>query len=271
MKRTLTQLRAAWRLARVALHLAGGAVTVLCVYPLAARPLRLALKRRWSCQLLAMFGVRVRTRGAAAGTMRVANHVSWLDIFVINAVTPAAFVAKDDVRAWPLIGWLCANTETVFIRRASRRAAHETARELAARLAAGIDVVAFPEGTTGDGRKVLPFHGALLHGAIETGATVQPMALTYADVTGAPAQAPVYCGDTGLLQSMWRIALADGLTAHLDYLTARSAAGAERRALAAALESAIAAATSAQRTSSSLPSKCSTMAVQLSTQSPQLT
>jgi len=89
--------------------------------------------------------------------MLVANHVSWLDIFVINAVSPAAFVAKDDVRKWPLIGWMSERSDTIYIRRGSLRAAHETTRQLAAYLDKGIGVVAFPEGTTSDGRHVLPF------------------------------------------------------------------------------------------------------------------
>lgn len=239
MNPPLTSLRAAWRLARVGLHLAGGAATVLCVYPLVARRWRLALKRRWSRQLLAMLGVRLRFDGAGCCALRVANHVSWLDIFAVNAAAPSAFVSKDDVRRWPLIGWLSQRTETVFIRRGSRRAAHATARRIGGLLAAGIDVAVFPEGTTSDGSRVLPFQGALLQGAIEAGARVQPVALRYETRDGRRSEAASYCGDTGLGVSLWRIAAADGLTLRLRFLPPQPA-GADRRALAAGLRARIA-------------------------------
>lgn len=241
MKKPLSSLRAAWLLARVGLHLAAGAVVVLCVYPLAARRWRLALKRRWSRQLLRMLGVRLQIDGACSGAMQVANHVSWLDIFVVNAATPSAFVAKDDVRDWPLVGWLCTRTETVFIRRGSRRAAHTAARQIADLLAADVTVAAFPEGTTSDGRQVLPFQGALLQGAIEAGACVQPVALRYESRDGRRSEAAVYCGDTSLGQSLWRIAAADGLTVRLCFLAAQEASGGDRRELASGLRARIAA------------------------------
>lgn len=237
VKRTISNLRATWRLARVALHLVGGAATVRCIYPLIAQRQRLAIKQRWSRQLLDMLGVGLDVRGTTAGVMRVANHVSWLDIFVLNAVSPAAFIAKDDVRTWPLIGWMSARVDTIYIRRGSLRAAHAATHELAAALKGGINVVAFPEGTTSDGRDVLPFHGALLQGAIMSGVPIQPVALHYRTRDERPAQAPVYCGETSLLQSMWRIARASGLAARLEFLAVRDTVGRDRRELAARLRS----------------------------------
>jgi 1-acyl-sn-glycerol-3-phosphate acyltransferase len=173
--------------------------------------------------------------------MRVANHVSWLDVFAINAAIPCAFVAKDEVREWPLIGWLCVRTETVFIRRGSRRAAHETAQTVAALMLSGVDVAAFPEGTTSAGDGVLPFHSAVLHGAILAGAAVQPVALRYTTADGGRAEAPNFCGETNLAESLWRIARTHGMTVRLDYLPARDAAGRDRRELAAELRGDIAA------------------------------
>ena len=240
MKSLPATLRAAWRLTRVAIHLAGGAATVACVYPLAARRTRLALKRRWSRQLLGMLGVRLRVDGACSGALRVANHVSWLDVIAVNAAAPSAFVAKEDVRAWPLVGWLCARSETVFIRRASRRAAHATAGRVAGLLAAGVEVALFPEGTTSDGRAVLPFQGALLAGAIAAGACVQPLVLRYECAAGRRSDAAVFCGDASLAQSLWRVASADALTVRLRFLAAQDAACGERRELAAMLRRRIA-------------------------------
>ena len=156
--------------------------------------------------------------------------------------SPAAFVAKADVRDWPLIGWMSARTDTIYIRRGSRRAAHETTCQLAACLAEGLGVVVFPEGTTSDGFQVLPFHGALLQGAIMSGVPVQPVALRYQTGDERPAQAPVYCDETSLLQSMWRVAAASGLAVRLEFLAAHTTVGVDRRQLAARLRGDIAAA-----------------------------
>jgi 1-acyl-sn-glycerol-3-phosphate acyltransferase len=214
---------------------------VLLVFPLLRRGGQLALKRRWSRKLVHLLGLRLEVHGRPDAAMRVANHVSWLDVFAINAAIPCAFVAKDEVREWPLIGWLCAHTETVFIRRGSRRAAHETAQTVAALMLAGVDVAAFPEGTTSTGDAVLPFHSAVLHGAILAGVGVQPVALRYTMADGSRAEAPNFCGETNLAESLWRIARAHGMTVRLDYLPARDAAGRDRRELAAELRGDIAA------------------------------
>jgi len=170
----------------------------------------------------------------------VANHVSWLDIFVINALAPVAFVAKEEVRRWPLIGWLCAHTETIFLERGSRAAAQRTCATMTERLRSGIHVAVFPEGTTSGGDRVLPFHAALFQSAIDASALVIPVVLRYADRYGNPSRAPVYDGDITLWQCLRAIARADGLTADLRVLEAVDAAAAERRALATHSRAAIA-------------------------------
>lgn len=214
------QLRAIFRLLRVGMHLAWGLATVATVYLFLRRPARLWLKRRWSAQLVAMLGVRCRVGGELPSGPRllVSNHVSWLDIFVINTLAPTAFVCKADVRDWPAIGWLCAKTETVFLPRGSRSAARHTAGLIASRLAEGWLVGVFPEGTTSDGRQVLPFHAALLQGALDAGQAIQPLALRYGDPSGCRSLAPAYCGETTLLQSLWRIARQPAIIASLSVL-----------------------------------------------------
>lgn len=182
-----------------------------------------------------MLGLRLDKVGSG-GTVRgllVANHVSWLDIYVINALVPAAFVAKDDVRSWPLIGWLCANTETIFLARGSRAAAQDACQRIGAELRAGTPVAVFPEGTTTGGERLLPFHGALFQGAIDAGAPVVPLALRYLDARGMPSRAPAYDGDITLWESLRAIARADGLTARLRVLAPVPSANLDRRHLAA--------------------------------------
>lgn len=237
-------MRAAFRLARVGLHLLWGAATVAIAYPWLGDGPRRALKRRWSRQLLETLGVKLGAGGAACAPLPaglvVANHISWLDIFVINALAPTGFVAKDDVASWPLIGWLCANTDTIFLARGSRAAAQRTREAMIAALRAGRHVGLFPEGTTSGGERVLPFHAALFQSAIDAGAPVVPLALRYVDGAGRPSRAPAYDGDLTLWQTLQAMARASGLTAQVRVLAPLASADADRRALAARCREAIA-------------------------------
>lgn len=240
----LVETRAVFRLARFGLHLLWGVATVAAVYPWIDLRLRRALKRRWSRQLLETLGVRLKV--SAGGTalpapaLVVSNHVSWLDIFAINALTPAAFVSKDDVRHWPLIGWLCAHTETIFLERGSRAAAQRTRETMIEHLHADVHVAVFPEGTTTGGDRVLPFHAALFQSAIDAATPVIPLALRYADGHGNPSRAPAYDGEITMWQCLRAIARAGGLTADLRVLEAIETRKTGRRELSAHCHAAIA-------------------------------
>jgi 1-acyl-sn-glycerol-3-phosphate acyltransferase len=163
----------------------------------------------------------------------VSNHISWLDVFVLNALSPAAFVCKDEVRRWPLIGWLCARTDTVFLNRSSRRSAHRCAMQLREILIKGaMPVAVFPEGTTTTGREVLPFRSALLQAAAHTAIPTIPVALRYEYPDGTHCAAPAYDEDTTFAQSLTRIFAAPGLRARVAFLPALDALAMDRRALA---------------------------------------
>lgn len=237
MRAMTLRLLASFRLLRTCLHLAYGLAVAGLVYPCIGRATRLRLKQRWSRQLLAMLGVRLEIAGAAAqAPLRVANHISWLDVFVINAVEPAAFVAKDEVARWPVIGRLARLTETMFMARGNGRASRAAAGSVAAALRAGRIVAAFPEGTTTEGEGVLPFRSALFQAAVDAGAAVQPLALRYLDGDGHRSIAPAYCGDTSLLASLWRLAATPQVRARMTFLPPLAAAARERRVLAAYCE-----------------------------------
>ncbi|HTH93867.1 MAG TPA: lysophospholipid acyltransferase family protein [Rhodocyclaceae bacterium] len=231
--------RTLFRLLRVALHLLQGSLTVAFFYPWLNESQRLWLKKRWSRQLLAILGVRLRYRGQlqADATLPngliVANHISFLDIFVVNAIVPTAFVSKDDVKSWPLIGWLSANTDTLFLERGSRNAAQRARENLAEHLKRGKRVALFPEGTTTLGDTVLPFHSALLQSAIDTGATVTPVVLSYRAVDGSRSSAPAYVDDVTLLQCLRSIADAKTLYAEVTAHAPLTSADTDRRALSA--------------------------------------
>ncbi len=234
------RLRAVARLLRLGLHLLWGSATVALLFPFLGLPQRRWLKQRWWKQLLQTLGVRLQLSGAPPQGLLVANHVSFLDIYAINAVAPAAFVSKDDVLGWPLIGWLSRHTETIFLERGSRSAAQRTRQHLVQHLERGALVALFPEGTTSDGSSVLPFHAALFQSAIDAGTAVSPMSLRYLDADGQPSLAPAYIGDISLGQCLWSIACSSGLTAQVRALPQQSSAGVDRRHLSAHVHHAIA-------------------------------
>jgi 1-acyl-sn-glycerol-3-phosphate acyltransferase len=130
------------------------------------------------------------------------NHISWLDIHVINAFKPVRFVAKSEVRGWPVFGWMAEQLGTVFIRRDSARHARQVVDQMAEVLKVE-SVCIFPEGTSTSGESVLPFKPNLFESAILANAPVSPIALAYrSKSTGLRSDAPAFIGDMGLLESM---------------------------------------------------------------------
>jgi 1-acyl-sn-glycerol-3-phosphate acyltransferase len=149
------------------------------------------------------------------GSLIVANHISWLDIYALNAARPMVFVAKAEVRHWPLIGWLAAKTDTVFLRRGSCGHARRVNAQIDGLLNAGRDVAIFPEGTTTDGTHLLNFHSALLQPAVDARRPVQPVALSYHDANGHRSLAPAYAGETTMHECLDAILACRSLTIRL--------------------------------------------------------
>ncbi|MFM6986749.1 MAG: lysophospholipid acyltransferase family protein [Hydrogenophaga sp.] len=201
------------------------------------------LVRTWSCQMLAIMGVELVVRGTPpvhGPVLLVANHISWLDILVMNAARPARFVSKANVKAWPLLGSLVTGAGTLYIERENRRDAMRVVHQMAGALKAGDTVAVFPEGTTGDGRDLLPFHANLIQAAISAHAPVMPVALDFVDAaSGQRSDAPLFVGDTTLLQSIWSTLRAVGLQAVVHYGAAQNADGRDRRAWAQDLRIAV--------------------------------
>ena len=235
-------LIALWRLARSTLHVLHG-MAVLTRFPMLDTAGRHERIRWWSAGLLQAIGMTLKVSGSArpGATLLVANHISWIDIAAIHAAAPhARFVSKSDVLRWPLLGWMIRNAGTLFIERERKRDAVRVVHAMAQALRDGDSVAVFPEGTTGRGPELLPFHANLLQAAVATGTPVQPVVLRFADAAQAYSPAVVYIGDTSLLQSIWRVASARGLHAHVELLPAVATAHADRRALAAHLRELIA-------------------------------
>lgn len=202
---------------RVIAHLLGGLVWVAVAFPFFSLERRRRTRHRWSRELLRHFGFTLKIEGAlpAEGGLIAANHVSWIDIFAVNALTPVAFVSKDDVIHWPIIGTLARHNETIFLQRGSRGHAHTIGRDMAQRLAGGHWLAVFPEGTTTDGTHLHAFHGALLQPAIDANVPVTPVALRYEEAQGNRSLLPAYAGDTSLWQSFCAILSARQLVVRL--------------------------------------------------------
>jgi 1-acyl-sn-glycerol-3-phosphate acyltransferase len=149
----------ALHLLRVILHLLQGMATCAFVFPLAGPAMRERRIRNWSHRLLAICGVRLVVKGALSDSpaLIVCNHVSWLDIFAVNTCRPCRFVAKSDIRDWPLIGWLCDRAGTIFIARGRQRDVRRIFQGLVTSIHAGERVAFFPEGTVSLQGTVLPF------------------------------------------------------------------------------------------------------------------
>ncbi len=220
-------------------------LVALMVYPFCGEAARLRLKSGASQGILDALGIEldVDLSHAVPGALIVANHISWVDIFVINAALPSAFVSKEEVRHWPLIGWLAAKCDTVFLRRGSRGHAKIINGQIAEILGRGNYVAVFPEGTTTDGTHLLHFHGALIQPALAVGRPVLPVAISYWDEDGKRSLDPAYVGDVTLAQCALAIIAGKGLVARLRTCPVLGLAGEDRRKVAVAAREAIGAGT----------------------------
>ncbi len=183
-----TPWRLAWRVPLFLLHaLIGLPLTLFCFLPginripVAGMPLRKRAHRAWQRITLRLFGVRLDISGRLpeGGCLVVANHISWLDIVLLQALWPMWLVAKAEIRAWPLIGWLAHVGGTLFIVRGKLESRQKIGRRMAALLRRGDRVGIFPEGGIRPDRGVNRFHAPLFAPAIRTRLPVVPVAIRY--------------------------------------------------------------------------------------------
>lgn len=174
----------------------------------------------WARHLLHILAIRLTVHGTphAGGHVIVANHVSWLDIFVLLASEPTRFVAKSEIRDWPVAGWLANALGTFYIRR-GKGASGPLVERLVPYLRQGGTVVIFPEGTTSDGQQILPFHARLFAAVVESGVVVQPAALRYG-LTDEGLNVAPFVGEDDLLSHLRRLLALSSLNAELHYAPA---------------------------------------------------
>jgi 1-acyl-sn-glycerol-3-phosphate acyltransferase len=160
------------------------------------RPARAAWMHRAARRHIKIYSCDYSSTGPIPKSgLLVSNHLSYLDILVIGAITPAVFVSKSEVRSMPVIGWLTALAGTVFIVRDRRTHVGAVNREIGAALADGLLVVVFPEGTSTNGREVLPFRSSLLEPVLNGDRPISVGFLHYELDDGDPANEVCYWGD----------------------------------------------------------------------------
>lgn len=152
------------------------------------------LPRWWHRVMCRAIGLKVHAQGQLSRErplLLVSNHVSWKDIMVLGSVADVVFIAKSEVRAWPVLGWLARLQRSVFVEREDRRKTGAQISEVSARLIAGEVVVLFAEGTTSDGNRVMPFNSSLFGAASAAVALapqgrvhIQPVSIAYTGIHG---------------------------------------------------------------------------------------
>ena len=227
---------AIWKFLRGLWHVFMGMWTIYLRFPQLNPEQREARVQAWALQFLALWGIHLKVLGQPVvngPALIVANHISWLDILVMHAARHCRFVSKSDIREWPLVGMLATGAGTLYIERTSRKDALRMVKDMAEAMKNGDVVAVFPEGTTSDGRELLPFHANLIQAAIAAEAPVQPVSLKFVDAaTGQPSFAPCYIGDDTLVGSMRRTLSAPAIVAVVHFGEPQAANGRDRRAWA---------------------------------------
>ena len=228
---------------RIIAHVFKGCFILLLVFPRLKVEQRHHSIRKWCTQLLGIFQMRLSVIGAEqledANYLMAANHISWIDIHVINVFKPHYFVAKSEVASWPIFGWMAKQLGTLFIERGKSNSIRNMIQEIAEQLSQKA-ICIFPEGTSTDGWQVAPFKPNLFEAAIVASAPVYVLAIQYFDLhTGKKTTAPAFIGDMGLVDSMWSLICSPPICAQIR-ISEKLPALKDRKALAELSQSLIA-------------------------------
>jgi 1-acyl-sn-glycerol-3-phosphate acyltransferase len=186
----------------------------------------------WCAFLLRGLSIELRVSGGFPERgLVVSNHLSYLDILVFAALSPCAFVAKKEVRGWPIFGILAAVGGTIFVDRSRPHLAQRSVAEMREALESGVRVILFPEGTSTGGEKVLPFKPALFESAVETQQPITAAYLSYEVDQGDPAQIACYWGDMTFTPHLMRLLAERRVVASVQF-DSRAGSFADRKAAA---------------------------------------
>jgi lyso-ornithine lipid O-acyltransferase len=167
---------------------------------------------------LRVLDVKIATQGSIPlKGLLVCNHLSYLDILVISTITPAVFISKSEVKRWPVFGWFAQLSGTLFVKRTRRADVARLNQEVAYVLEAGGLVVLFPEGTSSDGRNVLPFKSSLLEPVTRLNHPVTVGCINYSLPDGNVHEDVCYWGEMTLAPHLFNLLSKDGVKAHVSF------------------------------------------------------
>ncbi len=241
-----------WRLVWLACLIVVITLIILIGFPFMNRVQKLRWIQRLARRIPVSVGIDVTVKGAlpaeltqgdfgtrGKGYVVCANHISFVDIFVLDAILPCRFVAKKEIASWPLFGWISRGVNTLFIDRSRKRAVLEIASDMGKALQSGEHVLFFPEGRTGGGLSLLPFYSNLFVAAPEVGAQVLPIALRYT-LNGETTDLTSYAGETPMFTIIRRIVSTRGIGVEASILPPIDSEGKDRRMLCAEVSASIA-------------------------------
>lgn len=218
--RILGYLAAVPRLCLLMVHIVIGLFLGLVVFRFINWDARTDLIKLWSRALLKVIGVKLVLDHPPVHTpmrgLQVGNHSSWMDIFVSNSIQASRFLAKSEIKQWPVLGTLVTSAGTLYVERGNRHSIRKTNDEISASAHKGELIGLYPEGTTTDGTHLLPFKGNLLQPAIDNQMLLYPMGISYKK-NGHYTPLAAYAGDTSLLASFWELTSSFGVSAHVSY------------------------------------------------------
>ena len=209
-------------------------------FPKLSRDQKLQSIQKWSQDTLEILGIHVvhetplvHVKNADSPLLLVANHVSWVDALIIQSIQPSIFVAKSEVKRWPVVGNIATGCGVVFVDRGSPSSARRMVDDVASALHHGYCVAGFPEGTSSEGRAVSLFHANLFEAAINHQVQVLPLAIRYTNPnTGALCVKAAFIGDIGFVASLHQVMTSAGIQAKVHIGEMLSPIGHSRRTLA---------------------------------------
>lgn len=238
----MKRLRRSVRLTRLLLHVLNGMVLTTVFAGIGRMSFDAPFYQRlvgwWLRKTGQIVGLRISVQGESAGqgVLLVANHISWLDIALLGGATTPRFLSKQEVRYWPMIGWLAEKSGTLFITRGKAGAAALASATILQALQSGRTVLLFPEGTTTTGNDLRTFHARLLAPAFEANVPVQPVALRYPGKDGLTHPLVPYVDQQSLWDNLKNVLEEPCIRAEIHFLPLQQTTGMDRKTLAAACE-----------------------------------
>ncbi|WP_348946014.1 lysophospholipid acyltransferase family protein [Chitinibacter sp. FCG-7] len=237
-------LRSIQRALQLAAHITIGLCLIRFAFPRKTGQQQAEITRRWSEKLANILNIQIVSSGlkpelTPKNQMCLANHISWFDIFALNAIFNSRFIAKADVAHWPVVGSLCKGAGTFFINREKIKDTKRINDSITQSLKQGECITFFPEGTTSNGVELKPLKTSLLQSIVESQGLIQPIYINYRKACGAHCQEAAYIDDISFGQSLAALLKADGISVHVHFLDAIHTDGQNRAQLSAQVQTAL--------------------------------